>query len=77
MRFFPRHSYVPCWLEVRTQVPHCVYFFGPFQSSREAHDHQDGYIADLVEEGAQGIRVALQRKEPRILTLAEDMPTFR
>lgn len=57
MRFFSLNSHVPCWLKVHTKTPQCVYFFGPFNNSHEARDYQDGYIADLIQEGAQGIRV--------------------
>ena len=73
MRLFSLNSHVPCWLKVRTQTPQCVYFFGPFNSRREARDHQDGYITDLTQEGAQGIRVTLQRKEPQVLTLVKEL----
>ena len=72
MRLFSFNSQAPCWLKVRTQTPQCVYFFGPFNSSREARDHQDGYMTDLIQEGAQGIRVTLQRKEPQVLTLVQE-----
>ncbi len=73
MRLFSFNSQTPRWLKVRTQTPRCVYFFGPFDSSREARVHQDGYITDLINEGAQGIRVNLQRKEPQVLTLVEEL----
>ena len=73
MRLFSFNSHAPCWLKVRTQAPECVYFFGPFNSSREARDHQDGYITDLVREGARDIRVTLQNKEPQVLTLVKGL----
>lgn len=73
MRFFPLNSHASCWLKVRTQTPQCIYFFGPFDSRREARDHQDGYLADLIQEGAQDIRVTLQKKEPQVLTIAKDL----
>jgi len=72
MRLFSFKSQAPCWLKICTQVPQCIYFFGPFDSRREARDHQGGYLADLIQEGAQGIRVKLQRKEPQVLTLVKE-----
>ena len=72
MRFFPRSSHIPCWLKVHTQTPQCIYFFGPFCNPSEARDYQDSYIADLIQEGAQGIRVTLQRQEPKVLTIAQE-----
>jgi hypothetical protein len=72
MRLFSLNPQAPCWLRIRTKTPKCVYFFGPFDSRDEARDHQDGYITDLTQEGAQGIRVTLQRKEPTALTIAQE-----
>ncbi|MGD1941459.1 MAG: DUF1816 domain-containing protein [Leptolyngbyaceae cyanobacterium] len=69
--FFKLHA--PWWVKVQTKVPQCVYFFGPFTSSQEAHHHKNGYIEDLTQEGGQGIRVAVRRGHPKVLTLAKEV----
>lgn len=61
------------WVEVTTDSPRCTYYFGPFASSEEANASKQGYVDDLVQEGAQGIRVALKRCKPTRLTVSEDM----
>ncbi|MEY2983408.1 MAG: hypothetical protein RLZZ568_25 [Cyanobacteriota bacterium] len=60
------------WIRVSTQVPHCVYYFGPFDSQQEAIDHHQGFLADLEMEGAQGIDYKIERGSPRQLTVGED-----
>lgn len=57
------------WVKIITQKPPCTYFFGPFESSTEAVSHQNGYIEDLQEEGAEGIRVSLKKCHPSKLTI--------
>lgn len=59
------------WVKIITRNPKCTYFFGPFESSTEAVSHQNGYVEDLEEEGAQGIRVSLQKSHPKQLTIPE------
>jgi Domain of unknown function (DUF1816) len=63
------------WAEIITATPHCIYFFGPFQSSEEAEDAYPGYIEDLDGEGAQGIAVAIKRCEPMALTICNEEET--
>jgi hypothetical protein len=61
------------WLKITTKVPQCIYYFGPFDSSREAKMLQAGYIEDLMEEEAQGIHVELEQRDmPTELTICED-----
>jgi hypothetical protein len=69
MQFFTPRSLSPWWVKIQTQAPHCIYFFGPFKNAFEARQHQDGYVEDLVEEGAQGIEVTIQRDHPEVLTI--------
>lgn len=59
------------WVKIITEDPSCTYFFGPFESSTEAVSHQNGYVEDLKEEGAQGIRVSLAKCNPKELTIPE------
>ncbi|MEM6435025.1 MAG: DUF1816 domain-containing protein [Cyanobacteria bacterium P01_D01_bin.115] len=69
--FFSSSAPRPWWVKVHTQAPRCVYFFGPFDSAREAKSYRQGYVEDLVHEGAQGIRTATHRGNPPRLTIEE------
>jgi len=58
------------WVKITTAEPNCVYYFGPFDSEREALQAKPGYIEDLEQEGAQRIRTSLQQSaEPEKLTI--------
>lgn len=61
------------WVEVVTQNPRCTYYFGPFLSTKEATNARNGYVEDLEQEGATGIKVQIKRCKPQALTIAEDM----
>jgi hypothetical protein len=62
------------WIEIVTDRPQCTYYFGPFFSSQEAQAAKSGYVEDLEQEGAQGIRVTVKRcKTPADLTIADDL----
>jgi len=60
------------WLEITTEKPHCIYYFGPFACASEAVAAQSGYIEDLENELAQIITVNLQRCHPQLLTVSAD-----
>ena len=60
------------WLEIKTIVPCCVYYFGPFSSKEEATISEYGYIEDLLQEKAHGITVEIKLLEPKKLTIDED-----
>jgi hypothetical protein len=60
------------WAEITTSSPHCIYYFGPFQTYVEAKEAYPGYIEDLNGEGALGIIVVLKRCEPGVLTICEE-----
>lgn len=61
------------WLEITTEYPKCTYYFGPFASREEAIAAQSGYLEDLASEGAENIRVNLQRcPAPSELTIFDD-----
>jgi hypothetical protein len=60
------------WVEVTTESPHCTYYFGPFASSQDAESETGGYIEDLNEEGAQGVRAAVLRCKPNNLTICDE-----
>lgn len=57
------------WVELRTEQPSCLYYFGPFLSRSAAEGAIAGYTADLEGEGASGITVRIVRFRPEVLTL--------
>ncbi len=57
------------WVEITTERPHCVYYFGPFTTAVEADAAKVGYIEDLEGESAQGIQVAIKRCKPAQFTI--------
>ena len=61
------------WIEICTDTPRCVYYFGPFLTKKEAQLAQDGYIEDLQNENAQGISVEIKRFKPNELTIFDDL----
>ncbi len=61
------------WVEITTDHPNCTYYFGPFLSADEAHSAKAGYMEDLQQEGAQGIKVVVKRCKPDHLTISEDL----
>ncbi|NJN74561.1 MAG: DUF1816 domain-containing protein [Limnothrix sp. RL_2_0] len=62
------------WLEITTEQPKCIYYFGPFSSREEAIACQAGYLEDLAAEGAENIRVNLQRcSNPSELTIFDEI----
>lgn len=64
------------WIEVTTQEPSCVYYFGPFTSSKEAEADLPGFLEDLQHEHAQGIQAVVKRCQPSELTIFDDVEMF-
>ena len=64
-----KNSQLPWWIEIQTEIPHCTYYFGTFDSLQEAGFFQHGYVEDLVTEKAQGITVELKKCQPQTLTI--------
>jgi hypothetical protein len=60
------------WIQITTKNPACLYYFGPFVSHRDALSQRDGYLEDLIQEGAMGISVEIKRCRPENLTIFED-----
>jgi hypothetical protein len=71
-RFPRRQTPTDWWVEIVTKTPHCTYYFGPFDSAREADLTQPGYVEDLEQEGAKGISVRISQCQPEILTICEE-----
>lgn len=61
-----------CWVEVVTENPRCIYYFGPFATKKDASAAQGGYIEDLETEGAEIISVEAKRCKPSKLTVYDD-----
>jgi Domain of unknown function (DUF1816) len=60
------------WIEVTTQSPKCVYYFGPFASAEEAKEELPGYLEDLNHESAEGIQAVVKRCQPAELTIFDE-----
>ena len=64
---------LPYWLKISTEVPQCIYYFGPFDRASEAKASQAGYVEDLMAENATGISVkVLRRSQPEELTICQE-----
>jgi len=64
------------WVEIITDSPRCTYYFGPFVTEAEATAAKPGYIEDLENENAQGIRVVVKRCKPVKLTIFDETDDF-
>jgi hypothetical protein len=56
------------WIEVYTDFPRCLYYFGPFDSAIEAESNKAGYLKDLHQEGAENILAQVKQCQPVVLT---------
>ncbi len=63
-----RNATQPWWVKIQTKAPECTYYFGPFDSKKEAEFLQPGYVNDLVQEGAQDLKFVLEKARPVNLT---------
>lgn len=71
--YFPkRQIQAPWWVKIDTQTPSCTYYFGPFDSAREANQTKPGFVEDLEQEGAKGIVVFVSQCDPQNLTICEE-----
>lgn len=57
------------WVELRTEQPSCLYYFGPFLTRPAAERAIAGYTSDLEGEGATCVTVQIVRCRPDVLTL--------
>lgn len=62
----------PWWVEVKTEAPECIYYFGPFESLQESVDNQPGYLEDLQAENAKVVTVEIKQCQPPQLTICEE-----
>lgn len=61
------------WIEIKTDNPKCIYYFGPFANKQEALLAQDGYVEDLMQEGTKGISLRISRFKPTELTIFDEL----
>lgn len=59
------------WVEIVTDSPRCTYYFGPFDTDKEASSNTPGYIEDLESEGAKRVSIRIKRCHPSDLTICE------
>ncbi|MEH1945761.1 MAG: DUF1816 domain-containing protein [Nostoc sp.] len=57
---------------MNTVVPRCTYYFGPFDSRKEAQLSRTAYVEDLYEEGVRDIVVIVKQCQPDVLTIFQD-----
>ena len=57
------------WLEIKTVVPPCTYYFGPFSIEKEARFSQYNYVEDLLKKKAHGITVEVKQLQPKELMI--------
>ncbi|MFE4108208.1 DUF1816 domain-containing protein [Almyronema epifaneia] len=62
-------SVQPWWLQIITDQPTCIYYFGPFETPQEAQLYQEGYLEDLSAEGAKVFPPTLVQGNPPELTI--------
>lgn len=60
------------WIEVITQSPHCIYYFGPFVSKKEAQSAIPEYLEDLEKEKKQVLSTNIRRGRPIKSTIFEE-----
>lgn len=60
------------WVEITTDNPRCVYYFGPFSSKKAALTYRGGYVEDLEQEGATNIKIEVKRCKPSNLTIYDE-----
>ncbi|HBL15171.1 MAG TPA: hypothetical protein DD379_28030 [Cyanobacteria bacterium UBA11162] len=59
------------WIEIVTDQPHCLYYFGPFANRKAAQRSLAGYIQDLEQEGAKVISCEIKKGQPEELTVMD------
>lgn len=60
------------WIEIITEQPKCIYYFGSFATGNDAHLSSGGYIENLEQELAQEIAVDIKQGHPQKLTIFEE-----
>lgn len=63
------------WVEIQTEGPRCIYYFGPFLTRGEAEQMHSGYIEDLNSEGATITSLQIKRCQPQKVTILQEEET--
>jgi hypothetical protein len=63
------------WIELKTENPSYLYYFGPFSTPKEAETLKLGYIQDLAEENATVTTATVLWCKPKQLTCGEPAST--
>ena len=61
----------PYWIEIKTENPSCIYYFGHFDHPLAAKLMQQGYIDDLVDENAIVVSAKIKQCDVDKLTIPE------
>ena len=59
------------WVEIVTDLPRCTYYFGPFDTDKEASSNIPGYVEDLESESAKRLSIRIKRCQPSELTICD------
>lgn len=57
------------WIQIVTNSPKFIYFFGPFSTQKEAKYFQPDYVEDLISEKAIIVDVSLKYCQPISITI--------
>ena len=60
------------WVEIKTEFPQGIYYFGPFARAKEAQVELPGYIEDLEQEGAKVTTFQIKKCQPKELTIVAE-----
>ncbi|MGK7901284.1 MAG: DUF1816 domain-containing protein [Hormoscilla sp.] len=60
------------WIEIKTEFPQGIYYFGPFARAKEAQVELPGYIEDLEQEGAKVTAFQIRKGQPKKLTIVTE-----
>ena len=69
--WFKQHQ-LSWWLEIQTIKPQCTYYFGPFNSKREAEQARLDYTYELYMEQATGFSFNISQTQPKQLTISAE-----
>jgi hypothetical protein len=67
----------PYWIEIKTNNPTYVYYFGHFDSPLAAKLMEKDYIDDLIDESAIVVSVKIKQCQPEELTIDETDKTVK
>ncbi|MEO1349419.1 MAG: DUF1816 domain-containing protein [Cyanobacteria bacterium J06635_15] len=58
----PKRPFVNAWwVEIVTDAPQCLYYFGPFENEAQAAQAQTGYGGNLEQDAAELLRISVMQ----------------